>query len=222
MTFLNLHSGGDYILTSALYDEANAAQKAEVLKSFGDRQSVTREEVYEFVRRQIDLRAIEELDPDITAEDIAALDTVEAQNEFIAQNAATLRGVSQAITDGRFNPYEKDMHAVFRADPRPTLADPDTQNAINFHRNNGTIPPAVYGVKHSLAIAIYASLQGAMISQHWTAMNKHKFLTVYSVNQLKTISATPHLNALHLTSTKISSQITPMTVTKHGTPHTVK
>ena len=69
-------------MVEKLYDERNPAQKAEVLKSFGDRQSVTREEVYEFVKRQIDLRAIEELDPNITKADIAALDTVEAQKRF--------------------------------------------------------------------------------------------------------------------------------------------
>ena len=50
------------------------------------------------------------------------------------------------MASGRFNPYEKDMHAVFRADPRPTLADPATQNAINYHRNNGTITGATYAL----------------------------------------------------------------------------
>ena len=136
---------GETVSISRLYDENNPEQKAALLKEFEGRAEITREEVYTYVRKQLDLRAIGTLRPDLK-EEIDALKTPADQTDFINRHLDVLKNVSQAMYNGDFNPYEEDLKLGFRAFPRPEITDPRVNGFIELHRNNGNIPSPQYAL----------------------------------------------------------------------------
>ncbi len=145
-------SGGDYIPIEMLYDSDNEEQKNAIRNHFKDEDGkvydrVTREEVYAFVRQQFDLRAIKELGGKEPApgQDL---------NEFIKQNHQTLRQVTEAMYEGKFNvfgktgeddPYARDYEiATTKAFARPDITDLLVLSTIrNLRQTTGTIPENV-------------------------------------------------------------------------------
>lgn len=128
--------GGEHILTEMLYDEAIPGQKESVLAAFGDRKSVSREDVYAYVQKEFEDRAIATL---TGRKDI--------ENLTSEERGAALRDVSHAMSEGRFNPYEKDVELVFKALGRPGLQDSSARGMINRARSNLEVPSVEFALK---------------------------------------------------------------------------
>ncbi|MCB9983213.1 MAG: hypothetical protein H6861_06020 [Rhodospirillales bacterium] len=133
-TFLEGHKSRKYIAVEELYDDGNEEQYNAVKIAFLDKgiTEITRHELAVFVRRQVDLRAIKTLAPEIyeAAEKAGKLDTVEKQDAFIEKNHIVLRQVGDAISKGQFNPDERDIQITFKAFHKPSLQDPELRNHI--------------------------------------------------------------------------------------------
>lgn len=173
-----MHNGQSVAL-AVLEDtrEGSEHQVAALHKYFADAegvipQTVTREQVYEFVRHQFDLRAIttlgdlklenadlasmseadqerfrEHLGSDLTEEMVAAMST-EAQRQLITNNMDVLDLVSRAMADGEFNPDDRDVRLVFKAFERPDLSNPSIRALIDEHRQSGQVPSGAYGMRY--------------------------------------------------------------------------
>ena len=166
--------GGAYIAVESLYESDNPSQKAAVLAEFGDATRVTREQVEQFVRRQFDLRAIETLSDakfEAPEGEVTPSQLIHLQNEFIRDHADVLDTVSQAMAEGRFNPYEDDVHLVFKAFVRPTMDDPELRVTVDRMRQTGSFPPAAYALNHLNEAELRALTGDPDIRQnpHWEA-----------------------------------------------------
>lgn len=165
------------VLEDSRQDEFGARQRAALHKEFANAegvvpQTVSREQVHAFVRKQFDLRAIttlgdlrleqsyldsmseedqekfrEMLGQDLTDEMVAAM-SVEAQNALIRDNANVLDRVSMAMAEGRFNPDDRDVRLVFKAFERPELDNQTIRDLIDSQRAAGRIPTAEYALNY--------------------------------------------------------------------------
>lgn len=165
------------ILEDGRQDEFGARQRAALHKEFADEngavpQSISREQVYAFVRKQFDLRAIaqlgdlrleaehlasmseadkerfgEMLGQDLTEDMIAAM-SVTAQSALIRNNADILDRVSMAMAEGEFNPDDRDVRLVFKAFERPELDNDTIRHLIDTQRAAGRIPTAEYALHY--------------------------------------------------------------------------
>ena len=147
-TWLEGYKGDHPLAVEALYLGLDEERKQAILQAFEGKTQVTLQEARVFVRRQIDLRAIKTLDPGTyaDAEKAGKLDTIAGQNAFIAANHATLRGVSQAMMEGRFNPDERDVKIAFKAFGTLSIQDPRIRRHINrmMTLTDNTRPNAKY------------------------------------------------------------------------------
>ncbi len=119
---------GDLIPLHALYDENNPAQKESLLKAFGTdiNKGISRQDVLSYVQKTFEERALKT--PGITS----------------------LSDISQAMAEGKFNPYEKDVKLVFQALPPPSMHDPMIEKNINDMRRNGVFPTAEMVINNHL------------------------------------------------------------------------
>ncbi|MCC6597925.1 MAG: hypothetical protein IT559_03970 [Alphaproteobacteria bacterium] len=128
-------SGGDLVRVDILYDEAIPGQKESILAAFGDRQAVSREDIYAYVQKEFEDRAIARLSKE---ENIDRLTPAERQE--------ILKGVSQAMANGDFNPYEKDVELAYKGLGRPNIQDPQVRSMIDRARANGDFPGAEFAL----------------------------------------------------------------------------
>ncbi|MBL4805345.1 MAG: hypothetical protein JKY71_10810 [Alphaproteobacteria bacterium] len=165
------------VLEDTRQDEGGARQRAALHKEFMQEdgtlpQSVSREQVYAFVQKQFDLRAIatlgdlrldqsqldtmseedqerfrENIGEDLTEDMIAAMSR-EAQSQLIAENTDILDRVSIAMAEGRFNPDDRDVQLVFKAFERPSLDDPTIRQLIDSQRAAGRFPTGQYALNY--------------------------------------------------------------------------
>ncbi|MCB1721046.1 MAG: DUF2786 domain-containing protein [Alphaproteobacteria bacterium] len=142
-TWLRGHKGGHPLAVEALYLGLDDERKQAILQAFEGKTQVTLQEARVFVRRQIDLSAIKTLDPTTyaDAEKAGKFDTIAGQDAFIAANHATLRGVSQAMMEGRFNPDERDVKIAFKAFGTLSIQDPSIRRHINRMMSLSNIRP---------------------------------------------------------------------------------
>ena len=135
---LDATSGGEFIPVSYLYDGDEDPRKAAVIKAFTDDKGrlynrITREQVYDFVRQQFDLRAIRAL---------SGREPADGQNidQFIRDNRDTLREVTKALYEGRLSVYSmqgdgdpcpRDFEIIFKSFGRPDLNDPLVASTIS-------------------------------------------------------------------------------------------
>ena len=131
-------SGGEFIPVSYLYDGDGDPRKAAVLKAFTRANGrlyyrVTREQAYEFVRQQFDLRAIRQLG----GKKPGPNDDID---QFIQDNHKILRGVTRALYEGRLSVYARvgdrdpcprDFEIIFKSFGRPDLTNSLVRSSIN-------------------------------------------------------------------------------------------
>ena len=176
-------SGGEYIPVSYLYNKNNAAQTSAIRRAFSDENGrlydrVTREEVYAFVRQQFDLYAIKELSGKVPGEgqDI---------EDFIAANRATLRGVTQALYEGRLsiycnasehNFYARDLGLMFKSFGRPDLTDPLIRNTLNHLQGNAKIFPTAHYALNKMTDAELIAITGKSNFIDLAATQQHEIL----------------------------------------------
>lgn len=133
--------GGDDIRVEFLYDDDKPAQKRYVLKEFGNRENVSLEDIYRFIRKRFNLLAINRLSisPEHSLRAIENLSKSE-QDDFIRQNEFILRKVSAAFTqniirlqtqlDDRRQKWPQDFELLFKS---------FDQNAPSFEQAYSTV-----------------------------------------------------------------------------------
>lgn len=178
-------SGGDFIPVSFLYDEGNEAQKAAVEKAFTGADGrvyhrVTREQAYEFVRRQFDLRAIKEL---------SGREPADGQkiDDFIRENKDILQEVTRALYEGRLavysragrgDPAPRDFEIIFKSFGRPDLTDPLARSTITHLQEVGKIFPTAKYALDTMTDNELVTLTGNPNFNNLSRMQKRNILTV--------------------------------------------
>ena len=150
---------GHTIAVSLLYDDEDSEQGKAVLKEFAGKDLVTRGEIYDFVRKQIDLRfLIEEKEiKEFNGKPVSKL-TREEQNDFIEHHVNKLKDMSQAILDGTFIPYTynprsagfsgipKDAQLMYKSLETPGLKNPEILNIIKSYHSTRPKPDAYFAL----------------------------------------------------------------------------
>ena len=121
--------GEKEIPIDSIIDKNDYLQRERLEREFGRRSYVNRNDILDYVRKQFDLLALEKLGG-ISVRNL----TAKQQDQEIKRHLHVLRNVSQAMINGRFNPYEDDVNLVFLSFANPSLSDPRFQQIIKDNK----------------------------------------------------------------------------------------